>query len=111
MKQSVRPGFWWALAATLVVVVGGITLIQFVGQPMGEVCADSYSCIGFIVDGGECVQHDGVQYCTQYCDQDADCPSDWFCGSAQPTALTIETRMLDEVCLKRSIGTGQDLTP
>ena len=42
----------------------------------------------------------GRVYCTRYCDEDLDCPVGWTCGDAIPTALTIETQFIDQVCVQ-----------
>jgi hypothetical protein len=82
----------------MVIVIAGINLF---GNDRGEPCRDSYSCKGFLLSGIECVVIEGEDaYCTQYCDTDADCPTDWRCRSATPTALGIEIRALDEICLQ-----------
>jgi hypothetical protein len=96
----VRPVFLKALAATVVGAVCLVAAINIFGNAQGEPCRDSYSCKGFLLSGVECVVEGDDAYCTVYCDTDKDCPADWRCRSAEPTALGIETNTLDEVCLR-----------
>ena len=100
MTTPVRPVFIKALLFTVVAVVALIAAINIFGNDRGEPCRDSYSCKEFLLSGIECVVEGEEAYCTQYCDTDADCPKDWRCASATPTALGIETSTLDEVCLR-----------
>jgi hypothetical protein len=89
------------LAGLVVLLAGGVALIQVVGGALGAPCADSYSCAGFLVGGAECVEvGPKTRYCTRYCDAHADCPAGWQCLSATPTALGVETPVLDEVCIR-----------
>ena len=99
-RPAVRPGFVKALVGTLLAVAWLIGIINLFGADPGERCRDSYSCKGFLLSGIECVVEGDEAYCTKYCDTDADCPKDWRCRSATPTALGIETSTLDEVCLR-----------
>ena len=98
--SPVRPAFWWTLIVVVSTLVVTITAIQFLGAPPGEPCVDSYSCQGFLIGGAECVDDEGAHYCTRYCDSDIECPAEWRCGDAHPTALTIELRVIDQVCLR-----------
>ena len=100
MVAPVRRGFLWALALVLLAVICLVITIQFVGNGPGEPCRDSYSCAGFFIGGAECVQTGTSQYCTRYCETDADCAPTWSCGDAHPTVLTIETTYVDKVCIK-----------
>lgn len=92
------------LLATLVAVVAVVAAFlgyrQFAGAEAGEPCADSYSCRGFLLSGVECVDTGDARYCTRYCDRDAECAPGWKCLAATPTALGIETSVLDSVCVR-----------
>jgi hypothetical protein len=77
-----------------------ISAIQIFGKRIGEPCADSYSCRGFLLAGAECLADDGDAYCTVYCKSDARCPSGWRCLDAHPTVLTVETRANGKVCVR-----------
>ena len=99
-EPRVRPVFWHALIAVVILVVGFVAAVQVFGNPLGGPCHDSYSCQGFLIGGAECVEQDSARYCTRYCDTDADCPAGWRCRDAHPTVLTIETRWLDPVCIR-----------
>ena len=98
--RRARPGFLLALGITVIGVIALVAAIQIFGASAGEPCRDSYSCRGFLVSGAECVVEPDGAYCTRYCDADADCPPAWRCRGAEPTALGIETGVLDEVCLR-----------
>ena len=98
--RRVRPGFVQALVATVVGIAALVAAIQVFGASAGDPCRDSYSCRGFLLSGAECVVESDGAYCTRYCDADADCPPGWRCRAAEPTALGIETGVLDEVCLR-----------
>ncbi len=87
------------MAAVIAVLVLGIGAIQIFGNDMGEPCADSYSCKGFLLGGAECVDIDGDSFCTRYCDSNDDCPDGWSCRGATPTVLTVKTSTTDEVCM------------
>ena len=95
-----RPVFWRTLIYVVVSVVALVGVIQVVGNDMGENCQDSYSCRGFLISGAECLDDNGEHYCSRYCERDDDCPLQWACGEAVPTALTIKTGFLDSICLK-----------
>jgi len=97
---AVRPGFLLALMATVGGVAGIVGAIQVFGASAGDPCRDSYGCRGFLISGAECVVEGDGAYCTTYCDDDDDCPPGWRCRAAEPTALGIETGVLDEVCLR-----------
>ena len=99
-RPPVRPAFWWTLIAVVSALVLTIAAIQILGAPPGGACVDSYSCQGFLIGGAECVDDEGEHYCTRYCDSDIECPGGWRCGDAHPTALTIELRVIDQVCLR-----------
>ena len=91
-----------AVVATVALYVGAI---QVFGGDLGAPCRDSYSCKGFLVGGAECVAIEvgGVErqaYCTRYCDTRAECPEGWFCVGANPTAMGLETGLVDEVCVR-----------
>ncbi len=93
------------LLGVLMATIMGVTLlvvaIQIWGNPIGEPCIDSYSCKGFLVSGAECLATDTEQYCSRYCDGDSDCPTQWTCANANPTVLTVETAMLDTICVRQ----------
>jgi hypothetical protein len=86
-----------AVAALAAIAVGSI---QIFGGRIGDRCADSYSCRGFLVGGAECVSVDGAAYCTVYCRADAGCPPGWRCLAAHPTVLTVETSASGKVCIR-----------
>lgn len=88
------------LAAVILLAVAAVVAINVFGADMGEACADSYGCRGFLVGGAECLDDEGDPYCTVYCDSDAECPDGWACVSATPTAFTVETSAVDEVCVR-----------
>ena len=90
------------LALVIAGVMALVTAIQIWGQPLGGPCADSYSCKGFLIGGAECLAEGSTQYCTRYCEYDAQCPPRWSCGEANPTVLTIETLYWDRVCVRPS---------
>ena len=95
-----RPVFWWTLICIVFSVVVLVGVIQIVGNDMGENCQDSYSCRGFLISGAECLDDNGEHYCSRYCERDDECPLQWTCGEAVPTALTIKTGFFDGICLK-----------
>jgi hypothetical protein len=100
MARWPRRGFIFAFAGVIGLLVLGLVANQLFGNKMGESCADSYSCRGFLVGGVECLDIGEVSYCTIYCDRDDDCPAEWTCEGANPTVLAIETTSVDEVCVR-----------
>ena len=98
MTRPRRP-FVIALLGVLALLMLGLAANQMFGRPLGEACVDSYSCRGFLLRGVECLQVSERSYCTVYCDSDADCPDGWQCVGAHPTVLTVETVVVDEVCM------------
>ena len=100
-RKSVSDVRFLVLAAVVALVVTGIGVIQIVGGEIGAPCPDSYACRGFLIGGAECVDVDGAAYCTWYCDTDARCPSGWRGLGANPTVLTVETRAVGKVCVRR----------
>ena len=70
---------------------------QIFGRGIGAPCTDSYNCRGL---GSECVEVDGLRYCTLYCGVDRDCPTGWHCLEGNPTVLTIETDSTGRVCVR-----------
>ena len=101
-RPPVRRWLLYALAAVVALDLLVVGVIQLTGGDIGAPCADSYSCRGFLVGGAECVAVDRGAYCTRYCDTDDQCPDGWACLGANPTVLTVETRTVDEVCVRPS---------
>jgi hypothetical protein len=88
------------LTAVFGLAMLGVGAIQIWGRRMGQPCADSYSCRGFLIGGAECVDVGPASYCTVYCRTDERCPKGWHCLPANPTVLTARTSYLDKVCVR-----------
>ncbi len=95
-----RRGFIYALVGVIAFVVITVAAINIFGNALGEPCGDSYSCEGFLIGGAECLEEEDGRYCSRYCDRDEECPADWSCKSATPTALGIETTVTDKICVR-----------
>ena len=81
------------------VVLAGVAFAarRLMGRTVGAPCTDSYNCRGI---GSECLEADGLRYCTIYCDADRECPDGWRCVEGYSTLLMVETQMKGRVCTR-----------
>ena len=73
-----------------------------IGGGIGEPCSDSYRCRGYLVAGAQCLNADGMYYCSSTCETDEDCPQGWSCATAARTMNNMATSSTLDVCTRNS---------